>query len=123
MIVLKDPTETVSANSTEYLANLYITIDQYLMIDEDIQDIWLYHIVGEEVVNPMIKKIVDQILEDYEDIVSKGSYDIGNCTTIRDEESSKLSDSESVQEPSIGSRLERRSRAASSKLNITQAKI
>ena len=30
-----------------------------------------------------IKKMFDEILNEYNDIVSKGSYDIGNCKLVK----------------------------------------
>ena len=74
--------EYVETNPMEYLANLCITMEQYLQIDEDIQDQWLYNAMGEEAINPTIKDVVDKILDDYEDIVSKGPHDIRNCITV-----------------------------------------
>ncbi len=43
----------------------------------------LYKLIGEEVMNTYVKEMLDEILNDYDDIVSKGSHDIENCTLVK----------------------------------------
>jgi len=40
----------------------------------------LYELIGEEVMDTHVKEILDEILNEYDDVVSKGPHDIGNCT-------------------------------------------
>ncbi len=44
------------------------------------QEAKLYELIGEEVMNTHIKEMLDKILIEYDDLVSKRSHDIGNCT-------------------------------------------
>ncbi len=39
----------------------------------------LYELIGEEVMDTHVKEMLDEILNEYDDVVSKGSHDIGNC--------------------------------------------
>src|SRR6266498_1239963 len=43
----------------------------------------LYKLIGEEVMDTHVKEMLDEILNEYDDIVSKGSHDIGNCTQVK----------------------------------------
>jgi len=40
----------------------------------------LYKLIGKEVMDTHIKEMLDKILIEYDDLVSKRSHDIGNCT-------------------------------------------
>ena len=43
----------------------------------------LYELIGEEVMNTHIKEMLDEILTEYDDVVSKGSHNIENCKLIK----------------------------------------
>ncbi len=43
----------------------------------------LYELIGEEVMDTHVKEMLDKILIKYNDVVSKGSHDIGNCKLIK----------------------------------------
>src|SRR6266498_2134358 len=43
----------------------------------------LYKLIGEEVMDTHVKEMLDEILNDYDDIVSKGPHDIGNCKLVK----------------------------------------
>ncbi len=43
----------------------------------------LYELIGEEVMDIHVKEMLDKILTKYDDVVSKGPYDIGNCKLVK----------------------------------------
>src|SRR6266545_7956732 len=43
----------------------------------------LYELIGEEVMDTHVKEMLDEILNKYDDVVSKGSHDIGNCKLVK----------------------------------------
>ncbi len=43
----------------------------------------LYELIGEEVMDTHIKEMLDEILNEYDDVVSKGPHDIGNCKLVK----------------------------------------
>ncbi len=43
----------------------------------------LYELIGEEVMDTHVKEMLDEILTEYDDIVSKESHDIGNCKLVK----------------------------------------
>ncbi len=43
----------------------------------------LYKLIGEEVMDTHVKEMLDEILSEYNDIVSKGPHDIGNCKLVK----------------------------------------
>ncbi len=47
------------------------------------QEVKLYELIGEEVMDSHVKEMLDEILNEYDDVVSKGPHDIGNCTQVK----------------------------------------
>ncbi len=47
------------------------------------QEAKLYELIGEEVMDTHVKEMLDEILNEYDDVVSKGPHDIGNCTQVK----------------------------------------
>src|SRR6266540_856029 len=47
------------------------------------QKVKLYELIGEEVIDAHIKEMLDEILIKYDNVVSKGSHDIGNCKLVK----------------------------------------
>src|SRR6266498_839617 len=47
------------------------------------QEAKLYELIGEEVIDTYVKEMLDEILNEYDNVVSKGPYDIGNCTQVK----------------------------------------
>src|SRR6266496_5246121 len=47
------------------------------------QEAKLYELIGEEVMDTHVKEMLDEILNEYDDVVSKGSHDIGNCKLVK----------------------------------------
>src|SRR6266536_3593523 len=47
------------------------------------QEVKLYELIGEEVMDSHVKKMLDEILIEYDDVVSKGSHDIENCKLVK----------------------------------------
>ncbi len=43
----------------------------------------LYKLIGKEVMDTHIKEMLDKILNEYNDVVFKGSHDIGNCKLVK----------------------------------------
>ena len=43
----------------------------------------LYELISEEVMDIHVKEILDEILNEYDDVVSKGSHDIGNYKLVK----------------------------------------
>ena len=43
----------------------------------------LYELIGEEVMDTHIKEMLDEILNEYDDVVSKESHNIGNYKLVR----------------------------------------
>jgi len=58
-------------------------IHKWLEHDQHNQEAKLYELIGEEVMNIYVKEMLDEILNEYDDIVSKGSYDIKNCKLVK----------------------------------------
>src|SRR6266542_703161 len=42
-----------------------------------------YELISKKVIDTHVKGMLDKILNEYNDIVSKGSYDIGNCKLVK----------------------------------------
>ncbi len=47
------------------------------------QEAKLYELIGEEVMNTHVKGMLDEILNEYNNVVSKGPHDIGNCKLVK----------------------------------------
>ncbi len=54
----------------------------------------LYKLIGEEVMDAYVKEMLDEILTEYDDVVSKKSHDIGNCKLVKHD--IKLNDERSI---------------------------
>ena len=80
--------EDDSASPATYLANLQLdqeeenTMGAYLHSLDEATDLDLFYLIGETEMEGPAKVMVEEILEEFQDIVSKGSSDIGNCTTV-----------------------------------------
>ncbi len=68
---------------------LYLTylggnsLREWMENDKYNQEARLYELIGEEVMDTHIKEMLDEILNEYDDIVSKGPHDIGNCKLVK----------------------------------------
>src|SRR6266542_4061474 len=47
------------------------------------QEVKLYELIGKEVMNTHIKEMLGEILNEYDDVVSKRPYNIGNCKLVK----------------------------------------
>src|SRR6266508_4328689 len=47
------------------------------------QETKLYELIGEEVTDAYVKEMLDEILNEYDDVVLKGSHNIGNCKLVK----------------------------------------
>src|SRR6266498_112564 len=47
------------------------------------QEAKLYELIDKEVIDAHVKKMLDEILTEYDDVVSKGPHDIGNCKLVK----------------------------------------
>src|SRR6266540_7520599 len=47
------------------------------------QEAKLYELIGEEVIDTHVKEMFNEILTEYDDVVSKGPHDIRNCKLIK----------------------------------------
>ncbi len=56
---------------------------EWIENDKYNQEAKLYELIGEEVIDTHVKEILDKILNEYDDVVSKGPHDIGNCTQVK----------------------------------------
>ncbi len=56
---------------------------EWIENDKYNQETKLYELIGEEVMDTHVKKMLDEILNEYDDVVSKGPYDIGNCKLVK----------------------------------------
>src|SRR6266498_2797070 len=68
---------------------LYLTylggesIFEWMETDKYNQEAKLYELIGEEVMDMYVKKMLDEILNEYDNVVSKGLHDIGNCKLVK----------------------------------------
>src|SRR6266542_2195958 len=56
---------------------------EWMENDKYNQEAKLYELIGEEVMDSHVKEMLDEILNEYDDVVSKGPHDIGNCTQVK----------------------------------------
>src|SRR6266542_4631743 len=56
---------------------------EWMENDKYNQEAKLYELIGEEVMDSHVKEMLDEILNEYDDVVSKGPHDIGNCTQMK----------------------------------------
>src|SRR6266542_4449493 len=56
---------------------------EWMENDKYNQEAKLYELIGEEVMDSHVKEMLDEILTEYDDVVSKGSYDIRNCKLVK----------------------------------------
>src|SRR6266498_652741 len=56
---------------------------EWMETDKYNQKAKLYELIGEEVMDTHVKEMLDEILNEYDDVVSKGPHDIGNCTQVK----------------------------------------
>ncbi len=66
----------------------FIYVEKDLLIEWIEQDkyrkeVKLYELIGKKVMEIHIKKILNKILVEYDDIISKGSYNIENCKLVK----------------------------------------
>jgi len=47
------------------------------------QEAKLYKLIRKEVIDIHVKEMLDEILNEYDDIISKGPHNIGNCKIIK----------------------------------------
>ncbi len=68
---------------------LYLTylggdsILEWMKNDKYNQEAKLYELIGEEVMDTHVKEMLDEIFNEYDDVVSKGPHDIGNCMQVK----------------------------------------
>src|SRR6266542_5269720 len=56
---------------------------EWIKTDKYNQEAKLYELISEEVMDTHVKKMLDEILTEYDNVVSKESHDIGNCKLIK----------------------------------------
>ncbi len=56
---------------------------EWMENDKYNQEAKLYELIDKEVIDTHVKKMLDEILTEYNDVVSKGSHDIGNCKLVK----------------------------------------
>ncbi len=56
---------------------------EWMENDKYNQEAKLYELIGEEVIDIHVKEMFDEILTEYDEVVFKGSYDIGNYKLVR----------------------------------------
>ena len=59
------------------------TMFEWIKNDKYNQEVKLYKLIGKEVIDAHVKEIFDEILIKYDDVVSKGPHDIGNCKLVK----------------------------------------
>ncbi len=67
---------------------------EWLKYDQYNQKAKLYELIGEEVMEINVKEMLDEILNEYDDVVFKGSHDIGNCKLVKHD--IRLTDKKSI---------------------------
>src|SRR6266498_5863594 len=56
---------------------------EWIENDKYNQEVKLYELIGEEVMDIHVKEMLDEIFNEYDDIIFKGSHDIGNCKIVK----------------------------------------
>ncbi len=56
---------------------------EWMKTDKYNQEAKLYELIGEEVMDTHVKEMLDEILNEYDDVVSKGPHDIENCKLVK----------------------------------------
>ena len=56
---------------------------EWMENDKYNQEAKLYELISEEVMDTHVKEMLDEILTEYDDVVFKGSYNIGNCKLVK----------------------------------------
>ena len=56
---------------------------EWMENDKYNQEAKLYELISEEVMDTHVKEMLDEILTEYDNVVSKGSHDIGNCRLVK----------------------------------------
>ena len=56
---------------------------EWMENDKYNQEAKLYELINEEVIDTYIKEMLNEILNEYNDVISKGSHDIGNCRLVK----------------------------------------
>ncbi len=56
---------------------------KWIETDKYNQEAKLYELISEEVMDTHVKEMLDEILTEYDDVVSKRSHDIENCKLIK----------------------------------------
>ncbi len=56
---------------------------EWIENDKYNQEAKLYELIGEEVMDTYVKEMLDEILTEYDNVISKGPYDIGNCKLVK----------------------------------------
>ncbi len=59
------------------------SILEWIENDKYNQEAKLYELIGEEVMDTHVKEMLDKILIEYDDVVSKGPHDIGNYKLVK----------------------------------------
>ena len=56
---------------------------EWMENDKYNQEAKLYELIGEEVMDTHVKEMLDEILNEYDDVVFKEPHDIGNCRLVK----------------------------------------
>ncbi len=56
---------------------------EWMKNDKYNQEAKLYELIDEEVMDTYVKEMLDEILTKYDDVVSKGPHNIGNCKLVK----------------------------------------
>src|SRR6266498_393000 len=56
---------------------------EWMETDKYNQKAKLYELISEEVMDTHVKEMLDEILNEYDDVVFKGPHNIGNCTLVK----------------------------------------
>ncbi len=56
---------------------------EWMKYDQYNQKAKLYELIDKEVMDIHIKEMLDEILNKYDNVISKGSHDIGNCKLMK----------------------------------------